>query len=160
MHRPSKLFSVSSFHSISLVPPVFPSFISLDASFSSCFLLISFCLNLVVCLPFRPLHSSLCPSIVPHPLCCSTFSSLLSLLSHISLALPFYLSISPPNSWFKDYFSQPSTSGGKGQGFTGAWTRFVAVCLWSKALSNVKAHPSVIHNLLQSLENTLCGYSA
>lgn len=33
MHRPSKLFSVSAFHSISLVPPVFPSFISLDASF-------------------------------------------------------------------------------------------------------------------------------
>lgn len=149
----SFLFSLSL--SLSFLPPDVSPFLSLLPWF--------LCLNLVVWLSLHlcpVLHLSLPP--LSHSFSLSLSLALLPLiLPHISLPLLLYLSISPLNSWFKDCFSHPSTSGGRGQEFTGARMSFSAVCLWSKAPSTVKAHPSVIHNILQSLENGHhCGYSA
>lgn len=154
------LFQLSCF-SLFYCPSLSLSFVSPALSlFSLASPLISLCLHLIAWLSRRPrplLHLSL--------LClCLSLSLNLTLptllLLHISLPRPFYLSIPRLNSWFKDCFSRPSTSGGRGQRFTGAWMSFSAVCLWSKALSSVKTHPSIIRNLSQSLGNGHCGYSA
>lgn len=81
-------------------------------------------------------------------------------LFHISLPQAFYPSISQLKPWFKDCFNHFSNSGGREQEFTGAWMSFIALRLWSKALSSGKAHPSIIHGPLQCMENGPCEYPA
>lgn len=159
MHRPSQPLFISVFHSISLVssllsllfflPPSFISpavslFVSLLPWFLSILILFSGCLFILV-------HFSICPSFVS---CSLLLRFTLPLCSYPTslFPLPSYLSISQLNSRFKDCFSHLRREGG-GK-FTGAWMSFSAGWLWSKALSTVKADPSLIHNLLQSLENT------
>lgn len=139
------LFSLSLYSSFPLTSAFFlsllPWFLSVLISFSGCL--------------YVPVQSSICPSSVSHSLLRSlTLPPLL--LTHIFPPLPFYLSISLLNSWFKDCFTHLKREGAGIHWSLDGFQR----CLWSKALSAVKAHPSVIHSLLQSLENSQCGYSA
>lgn len=155
---PSLLFLPFFSVYLSLLPPSVLHFPWCQL-FSLASSLISPCLNLLLWLSLRPcplLHLSHCLSL---PLSVAQPPPPPSPFYPTSLF--HYLFISPSPRWTPDLKIVLATSEGRGQEFTGAWMSFSAVCLWSKALSNVKAHPSVIHNLLQSLEqNSQCGYSA
>lgn len=123
-------------------------------------ILLFFCLNLTVNQSFQ-----LCPIFHLSFLCILLvflvrYPPPSFFLFHISPPQAFYPSISQLKSWFKDCFNHLSNSGGREQEFTGAWMNFIALCLWSKALPCVKAHPSIIHSPLQRMESGHCEYSA
>lgn len=110
--------------------------------------LISLPLNLVLWLSLQPCPPS--PSVPPlyFPLYCSELK-LPRFFFFYPSSLIYYLLISPSPSWTPDLKTVLATLEGGGGLITGARMHFSASCLWSKALSTVKADPSVIYNLLQ-----------